>query len=79
MSVDDSSGKPPSDFLYLLLDERWHTDPGDAAVLCSASSLKEARRDRATMFPNSVIVRHKILGTKDKDGAWLVGDEEFVE
>ncbi len=59
--------------LFIVYDERamsMNTD--DAAVLCTARSLKEARHDVRTMFPRGVIYSY------DTDGDALV-NEQFEE
>lgn len=57
--------------LFILYDE-WAMLEGtdEATVLCTANSLKEAKRDVRTMFPNAVIFSYA------NDGNQLV-DEQF--
>lgn len=62
------TGSPPSEgrpmeHLFIIYDERamgGNTD--DAAVLCTAKSLKEARSDVRTMFPRGVIYQYDVRG-----------------
>lgn len=59
--------------LFILYDARaFGGDTDEAAVLCTARSLKEARRDRRTMFPGAAIYQY------DTQGDQLV-NERFVE
>jgi hypothetical protein len=48
--------------LWVLYDERANIDEDDAAVLCTAYSLDEAREDRRTMFPTAVIFEYDLEG-----------------
>ncbi len=62
-----------SEKLFIIYDERavlGETD--DAAVLCTAKSLKEARQDVRTMFPRGAIFSYDVQGEE------LV-NEEFIE
>jgi hypothetical protein len=56
--------------LFIVYDERAMLEGTDeAAVLCTAQSLKEARRDVQTMFPRGVIYSY------DRDGDTLVNEQ----
>lgn len=58
-------------YLYILYDSRYLTNPESATVYTISESLKEAKEDKRDMFPDGVIVRaedhnnelknHKIL------------------
>lgn len=56
---------PLASKMFVLYDERargGNTD--EALVLCCAQSMKEARRDKRTMFPNAVIVEYDVVPSK---------------
>lgn len=60
--------------LFVIYDERAMLESTDeASVLCTADSLKEARRDVRTMFPRGVIYRYDVQGDRE-----LV-NETFIE
>lgn len=50
--------KGDQEVVYILYDGRANDgDTDDASVYCTAHSLKEAKRDKSTMFPDAVIYR----------------------
>ncbi len=58
---------------YVLYDERAALgDTDDAAVLCCADSLTEARRDKRAMFPNAVIYEYDVA----EDGKTLLNERQ---
>ena len=51
--------------LFIIYDERAMLEGTDeAAVLCTAGSLKEARRDVRTMFERGVIYSYDVQGAE---------------
>ena len=52
----------PRKYMYLLVDERYHYDPDRATVFTVSETLEEAKDDKKTMFPNSVIVKCETRG-----------------
>lgn len=67
------SAKTPEK-LFVIYDERALTEGTDEAiVLCTAGTLKEARRDVRTMFPRGAIYEYDVVNNNE-----LV-NERFVE
>ena len=64
----DAARLPKPEKLFVLYDERamsGNTD--DAAVMCCAKTLKEAKRDKREMFPTAVIVEYDVVRKDGKD------------
>lgn len=51
---------------YWLYDARYNDNSDRAIVLCVAHSIKEAKKDKEEMFPDAIIVEHKIVKRKYK-------------
>lgn len=54
--------------LYVLYDERAYFDVDEAAVLCTADSLEEARADKRDLFPLAVIYEYDLVGDEARNG-----------
>ncbi len=55
--------------IYIIYDQRAYTmEPSECAVMCTADSLKEARKDRDEMFPGCPIYSCDSSGGILKDG-----------
>lgn len=61
--------------LYILYDSRAVFDPDDATVYCTASSLKEAKKDRREMFPDAVCYSYDSSEKTLKDRRYEFGPE----
>lgn len=60
--------------LYVIYDERAMLgDTDDAQVLCTAHSLKEAKRDCRTMFPRGVIYEYDVHGKELVNERFVAG------
>ena len=66
--------------LFIIYDERAMLGETDeAAVLCTAKSLKEARRDVREMFPRGVIYRYDIQPKPNGNPVPELINETFIE
>ncbi len=60
--------------LFVIYDERAMLEgTDDAAVLCTAHSLKEAQRDCRTMFPRGVIYQYDVQGNELVNEQFIAG------
>lgn len=78
---DDARVPSRPEQLFIIYDERAMPDlegPDDAVVLCTARSLREARRDVRRMFPRGVIYQYDVRKSANGERDELV-NEMFVE
>lgn len=61
--------------IFIVYDERYHTDPDSASVLTATEKVKDAIEERNKFFPFGVIVR---AWYKKIDGENTITQEEVV-
>ncbi len=61
--------------VYSLYDPRYLYDKDKAILYTECDTLKEAKEDQETMFPDSVIVKETLQLSKDGKSSVIVKDE----